>query len=198
MIQNKSTGGLVELPASSSSSTNYPPSSSLPFEKLEAISLEYSHLLSSQLSAQRTYFRSHQEALEDRIISLEDALSQSERGKEKERIRRLERDLQAEKEISKALQENLYVAKGQVELVKREMEGWKEKVRDGEEQIRDLMFFLEARDKIAEAEQRDAETDRNGSLLGELQGGTVVLPAPPPGLTPPIKSGGGKKKGKKR
>ncbi|CED83655.1 Cytoplasmic Zn-finger protein BRAP2 (BRCA1 associated protein) [Phaffia rhodozyma] len=219
LIQNKSTGGLVELPASSSSSnaqpTTYHPSSSLPIEKLEAISLEYSHLLSSQLTAQREYFHSHQESLEDRISQLEVLLSQSERGKEKEKIKRLERDLQAEKEMSRALQENLYVAKGKAELLKGEIELWKEKVQEGEEQVRDLMFFLEARDKIAAAEgesvgqsattlttttetaQSDPPSQSTPSLLGEMRGGTVVLPPSQPSSSPSPGKPSGKKKSKK-
>ncbi|OJD20135.1 hypothetical protein ACJ73_08531, partial [Blastomyces percursus] len=57
IIQNKSDGKLVELPAAGESALDPPDwGDAVPREKLENMSVEYTHLLTSQLESQRTYF----------------------------------------------------------------------------------------------------------------------------------------------
>ncbi|EER45373.1 RING-10 protein [Histoplasma capsulatum H143] len=57
IIQNKSDGKLVELPAAGESALDPPDwADAVPREKLENMSVEYTHLLTSQLESQRTYF----------------------------------------------------------------------------------------------------------------------------------------------
>ncbi|EAU39339.1 predicted protein [Aspergillus terreus NIH2624] len=57
IIQSKSDGKLVELPAADHSALDPPDwSDAVPREKLENISVEYTHLLTSQLESQRAYF----------------------------------------------------------------------------------------------------------------------------------------------
>lgn len=57
IIQSKSDGKLVELPAADHSALDPPDwSDAVPREKLENMSVEYTHLLTSQLESQRAYF----------------------------------------------------------------------------------------------------------------------------------------------
>jgi BRCA1-associated protein len=57
IIQSKTDGKLVELPAADHSALDPPDwSDAVPREKLENMSVEYTHLLTSQLESQRAYF----------------------------------------------------------------------------------------------------------------------------------------------
>lgn len=224
---------LVELPpATSTAPTTAPHHSSLPSntlshhrhphppsEKLEALSLEYSHLLTSQLSAQRTYFATLQTSLETRVAELELALALSRSALPlppapkptpptdpslKARVKSLERELASERMISSSLVEKLRsVNEGKVKDLERELAAEREKRVEKEEEVRDLMFFLEARGKIEEAEAKgtvaseggEGESNGGGGMMGELAGGTVGV------VVPPVKEekaagGGGKKKKK--
>ncbi len=76
-----------------------------------------------------------------------------------ELARTLEKDLRSEREISKGLMDRL-------EKTKESEEGLKAQVVDLQEQVSDLMFFVQARDKL----------DQEG---GEAQGGDVEMRAKP-------------------
>ncbi|KAJ5758420.1 hypothetical protein N7520_005576 [Penicillium odoratum] len=57
IIQSKTDGKLVELPAADDSALDPPDwADAVPREKLENMSIEYTHLLTSQLESQRAYF----------------------------------------------------------------------------------------------------------------------------------------------
>ncbi|PKY02666.1 RING and UBP finger domain protein [Aspergillus campestris IBT 28561] len=57
IIQSKTDGKLVELPAADNSALDPPDwTDAVPREKLENMSVEYTHLLTSQLESQRAYF----------------------------------------------------------------------------------------------------------------------------------------------
>ncbi|CAG7943617.1 unnamed protein product [Penicillium olsonii] len=56
IIQSKTDGKLVELPAADHSALDPDWSDAVPREKLENMSVEYTHLLTSQLESQRAYF----------------------------------------------------------------------------------------------------------------------------------------------
>lgn len=57
IIQSKTDGKLVELPAADHSALDPPDwEDAVPREKLENMSVEYTHLLTSQLESQRAYF----------------------------------------------------------------------------------------------------------------------------------------------
>lgn len=78
LIQNKADGKLVELPSAATSSAagggregsgmGPGPSDALTAEKIEAIGIEYSYLLTSQLDSQRSFY-------EDRVSELETTVS---------------------------------------------------------------------------------------------------------------------------
>lgn len=67
IIQNKADGKLVELPAADSSALDPPDwADAVPREKFENMALEYTHLLTSQLESQRTYFEEKVERAADK------------------------------------------------------------------------------------------------------------------------------------
>ncbi|KAI0077709.1 zf-UBP-domain-containing protein [Panus rudis PR-1116 ss-1] len=226
LIQNKADGKLVELPSAASSMAmggggrdgpGGGPSAAdaLSAEKIEAIGIEYSYLLTSQLDSQRTFYenqtnelrsqiaelRSMVEGLtkevdnsrtrakeeeerrkkeeEERIAEIERARARAEKRAEKanELARALDKELKGERAVSEQLMKNLVAMKERVEKVEGEKEEWKSKVTELEEQLRDVMFFVEARDKLQD---------------GEAAGGSIeVAPAPS------SHTNGKKKKGKK-
>lgn len=233
LIQNKADGKLVELPSAAASINPAPrdgglgPSQAdaLTAEKIEAIGIEYSYLLTSQLDSQRAFYeeQTHElrtqlddlkslvkemsdefkrerdrskeqeflmkQAEEEKISQVlkEKAKAESRAGRLAELARKLEKDLREERAVSDGLMKNLAVMKEKVELADKEKNDFTQKVRDLEDQVRDMMFFLEARTKIESGDGVEAEA-AGGSI-------TVVESSPPPGT--PSKANG-KKKARKR
>lgn len=174
LIQNVVDGKLVEMP-SNADSTNEQSASQ---EKMEAISLEYSYLLTSQLESQRIYYENQLDELSHQISNLsmqvkslkgnvnsiisennkieaenttkETLISDISKGKEK-----AEKKLEAwkekcestksvwleEKEMTNSLLQN----NG---LLLKSMEDREKAIKELSDQVRDLMFFLEAREKV--------------------------------------------------
>ncbi|OCH94257.1 zf-UBP-domain-containing protein [Obba rivulosa] len=215
LIQNKADGKLVELPSAASAVTRGEggggagPSAAdaLSAEKIEAIGIEYSYLLMSQLDSQRAFYeeqtadlrnqvgqmrglveklsmevdgarnklhdyetkqRAHEEA---RTAELEKEKLKVEKRAERatELARNLAKELQEERAVSEGLMKNLAKTKEITEQTSRDKEKILRKVRELEDQLRDVMFFLEARDKI-EGGQGD---------IAEAAGGSIELAATP-------------------
>lgn len=103
LIQNKADGKLVELPSAAASMGTSPhdggigpgPSDTLTAEKIEAIGIEYSYLLTSQLDSQRAYYDDQAADLQLQISELRSLLEQQARTFEQERATLM--DQQAEK-----------------------------------------------------------------------------------------------------
>jgi BRCA1-associated protein len=223
LIQNKADGKLVELPSASmgsSSGDGMGPSSkdALSAEKIEAIGIEYSYLLTSQLDSQREWYEQQTAGLRQEIDKMRISLEQTERmanerlearlreeriAKEEEKqyteiverekvraiqkaekmselARKLEKELKEERAVSEGLFKNLGKMKEKAEAAEREKQGFEDRIKDLEDQVRDVMFFLEAKTKIEEG---------NG-VVGEAAGGSLELPPTP-------KANGKKKKSKK-
>ncbi|KAJ9474178.1 RING finger protein ETP1 [Pseudozyma hubeiensis] len=161
-------------------------------DKLETIGMEYSYLLTSQLESQRHFYEDKLDKFQAQLVSLTGEMStlsrkaqqidelsarttelernneQLKRDKDKsdkkaekavELARTLERDLHSERSMNKGLMDRL-------EQTKESEQGLKAQVTDLQEQVSDLMFFVQARDKL----------DQEG---GEAQGGDVELRAKP-------------------
>lgn len=79
LIQDKSNGKLVELPSSNAGNDNGPSSDVIPVprEKMENMSLEYTHLLTSQLDSQRMYFEEQVERAVDKAAKATSAAEQA-------------------------------------------------------------------------------------------------------------------------
>ncbi|KAJ6105428.1 BRCA1-associated 2 [Penicillium capsulatum] len=79
IIQSKSDGKLVELPAADDSALDPPDwSDAVPREKLENMSVEYTHLLTSQLESQRAYFEEIVERAADKASQASAAAASAE------------------------------------------------------------------------------------------------------------------------
>ncbi|OCB89997.1 BRCA1-associated protein [Sanghuangporus baumii] len=120
---------------------------------------------------------------EERQAHLERERIKAEKKAEKmaELARRLEKELKEERTVSEGLMNNITSVKGNMDVIKKEKDELSSKVSDLEEQMRDLMFFLEARDKI----------EQGGGAISEAAGGSIELPESPPNK---VVTGGKKKK----
>lgn len=160
---------------------------------IEAITLEYSYLLSSQLEAMRQHYEALSLSQQTRLSQLESIQSQvttAEKAKEEaiaaqvkaekraERAIEVTKSLQASLSAEKAMSEGLSVRVGklreQLENVEKGRREKEDEVKSLEETVRDLMFSLEAGLKVQEG---GGDSGEGGSL--------VVVP------------GKGKKKGRK-
>ncbi|KAI0350672.1 hypothetical protein OH77DRAFT_1051953 [Trametes cingulata] len=228
LIQNKADGKLVELPsaaaavgARSESGGGGPTAAdALTAEKIEAIGIEYSYLLTSQLDSQRTFYeeqtaelrnqvesmrslveqlsaevelhkqRARQEAErrareeEERITELEREKARAEKRAEKasELARSLAKELREERAVSEGLMKNLAAAKEHAEAASRETAVFREKVQELQDQVRDVMFFLEAKNKI----------ESGDGVAAEAAGGSLEISSPPE-----TKRGTSRRKGKR-
>ncbi|ESK97762.1 brca1-associated protein [Moniliophthora roreri MCA 2997] len=223
LIQNRADGKLVELPSASMVSdsregTGGGPSAAdaLTAEKVEAIGIEYSYLLTSQLDSQRSYYEEQTKELHCQVGELRilierlqedlDASRMAERQAEEERkrseearvaeilrektkaeqrankmtelARRLEKELREERAVSEGLMQNLGTLKEKAKLVDQEKQEFQDKITELEEQLRDVMFYLEAKEKIEQGE----------GVAGEAAGGSLEV------VSTPSKKKGGKKK----
>lgn len=211
LIQNKADGKLVELPSAAatvgtrSEGAGRGPTAAdaLSAEKIEAIGIEYSYLLTSQLDSQRTFYeeqtaelhkqvdamrtlvgqlsieveQTRSKAREDearrardndlRIADLERERDKAEKRAEKasELARTLARELREERAVGEGLMNNLTRAKEQAEMASRETAEFREKVQELQNQVRDVMFFLEAKNRIETGE----------GVAGEAAGGTLQV-----------------------
>jgi BRCA1-associated protein len=184
------------------------PADALSAEKIEAIGIEYSYLLTSQLDSQRAYYEEQsmqlkrqleemqrlvenlgrefekdrtgsmeQEARrrredEERMAGLEKDKSKAEKKVEKvsELARKLEKELKEERAVSEGLMKNLGKMKERVEHFNKQEKELTGKIADLEDQVRDVMFFLEAKAKI----------EQGSGVEAEAAGGSIEMPAPVP------------------
>lgn len=88
-------------------------------------------------------------------------------------------ELQEEKEMNKCLRENQVVWQSRlkdVETKLQELQKTKDKeIEDLQEQMRDLMFYLDAKEKISSS---------SNEVQQEMQEGTIIVGAPGPSGTP--------------
>ena len=215
LIQNKADGKLVELPSAASSMGVTPregglgPSQAdaLSAEKVEAIGIEYSYLLTSQLDSQRSFYEEQTTVLTSKIDELttlvqdlnnkfdqeqtrhreEELKKQKEHEQEMSKIlkekskaderadkitalaRKFEKELREEQAVSDGLMKNLAVMRQKAESFDKEREDFSSRVRELEDQVRDVIFSLEAKTKI----------EQGGGIESEAAGGSVSVPDPP-------------------
>lgn len=239
MLQNRADGKLVELPSASAmtpsfttlnGAANGTPSSSsnahrtgpsaadaLAAEKVEAIGIEYSYLLTSQLDSQRAYYEESQaryirdlaearerlavletEAVEqtralkvDADKALEERALKAEAKAERslQLARRFEKDLKEERAVSEGLMETIASLKAKSERGEQERIMLREDLQDVKDQLRDLMFHLQAGEKL----QGVGGGGGPEGAMGEAAGGSLSVVTTEPASTP-----GSKKKPKKK
>ena len=148
LIQNKSDGKLVELPAQNSHSNSRSDhmDDKEGLQKSDAIYLEYQYLLTAQLETQRSWY-------EQKMREIDEIRSRQ--------MRELEEQQKGLKDqLQRSAQRNRELEQDSKTLINVQFEREKT-IRDLEEQVRDLMVFLEAQKTIARED-------------GDLTDGSVV------------------------
>ncbi|CAG8624646.1 10528_t:CDS:2 [Ambispora leptoticha] len=183
LIQNKSDGKLVELP-SPNAPTLIQNQSVVNQDKVDQIELEYSHLLTTQLSSQRTFYEEKLSTITLQLSSLsnqtqhmpnllkEKIVIEKKLMKSRERIDKIEKEWKEEKEMARSLAVNQHHL--QEQLAAKDAI-----IKDLEEQVKDLMFSLAYQEKMKENP--------------ELAGGQIVVAE----NSNTAVAGGRKKRGKK-
>ncbi|GBE86383.1 RING finger protein ETP1 homolog [Sparassis crispa] len=217
LIQNKADGKLVELPSAAATvgsdragdAGGAGPSAAdaLSAEKIEAIGIEYSYLLTSQLDSQRAFYEEQTAELRTQVDQLrtlveqlsvevekgrvsardteakrtaEEQAREAELRKEKLKVEKraekaaelvqvLNKELREERAVSKGLLENLRSVKERSTQVGQEKAESLRKVQELEDQVRDLMFFLDAKSKIENGE----------GVAAEAAGGSIEVNSSP-------------------
>ncbi|EIW72206.1 hypothetical protein TREMEDRAFT_21329, partial [Tremella mesenterica DSM 1558] len=183
LIQTRTDGKLVELPSASSLVTPSAPQrlistptsqeagpSSGDIDKIstiEAITLEYSYLLSSQLEAMRQHYETSQAALLAQIADLEGLARRVEKAeaaakeatknaqkaetkaeKAAQLARTLQTSLSAERAMSEGLSKKVKVLSEDKERLISDKKNKEEEIKGLEETVKDLMYNFEAGAKI--------------------------------------------------
>ena len=148
-------------------------------------------MLTTQLDSQRSYYEAELEKLSDKFAreqvrnkeqeaqirqQEEERVAQIEKAKVDHRVekaaelaKRLEKELRKERTVSEGPIKNLGKLK-EAKLANKEKDDLSKKVRELEDQVRDVMFFLEAKTKI----------EQGGGIESEAAGGSISVPTPPP------------------
>ncbi|KAK0096213.1 hypothetical protein PV326_006104 [Microctonus aethiopoides] len=165
-------------------------------EKVDAVQLEFTYLLTSQLETQRQYFEDRLNRIEQRssldITDLREKLTQitDENSQFKEKMlavnrekqilekklqhsnlkfNQIQSELKEEKDLREALQQNQISWQSKHKQLQDEYTEYKNikenEFKDMQEQIRDLMFFLDAQKQI-----------ENSSEKNDISGGTIIVP----------------------
>ena len=208
LLQNKSDGKMVEVEGN--------PGQRASDEKIDAVQLEYTYLLTNQLDSQRRYFeeRIHriEKENEDRIKALTEktnslkgerdsltkqltALTKEKNSLDKkltqmgQKFNKALHDLQEEVQMNKCLIENQEIWQKKLQEVEQSLQQVKQakdsEVADLKEQVRDLMFYLEAQAKLQDVPDATKE---------EIESGSVYVP---PSETSSGSSSSGKQRRKK-
>ncbi|KAJ3756835.1 hypothetical protein EV360DRAFT_47291 [Lentinula raphanica] len=218
LIRNKADGKVVELPSAATAMSSSPPSresglgpsaaDALSAEKIEAIGIEYSYLLTSQLDSQRAYYEDQTAELQIQVGELRGLVERLTKQLEKEQAvlgeaererrrldgermeelmkakvkaearaekmaelaRRLEKELKEERAVSEGLMSNLGKMKEKAEVGERDREEFRSRISELEDQLRDVMFFLEAKTQI----------ENGGGAVSEAAGGSIEIPPSQP------------------
>lgn len=162
IIQNKTDGKLVEFPGvNMASDFRYEKDEA----KLEAITMEYNFLLTSQLEAQRAYFEQQISKIqkEKTKVEKEKVAALQKHDKMKEKLDEQSKEVKFLKDVNDSLCKNQDDWKTKVsQLEQRVQDTSKDKmIQELQEQLRDMMFFIEAQKTIA------------GSA--DMPGGSVVV-----------------------
>ncbi|UPR01952.1 BRAP2 RING ZnF UBP domain-containing protein [Chloropicon primus] len=142
--------------------------------KLEAITLEYNHLLMAQLGSQTEYFEGQLQEMRQQVameremsnaaLSKARHLEASRKGWEK----KLREDFEKENSFLKDLSESVLRDKDkwreEVNLAKSKLEEKDAVIKDLQEQVRDLMVYLEAQSMVSQHEDISQEEIRDSTV----------------------------------
>jgi len=166
-------------------------------EKLDSIQLEYTYLLTSQLEAQRRYFEekikrleedAHQEMEEvmsralasmEEIKSKEEKMSSLSKEKAKAETRlgqmvtkmgKVTEELKEEQQLNESLRKNQAQWQDQLATLKQADSEKDIKISDLQDQLRDIMVYLEAQSSIANSPLREELKDGAASVGADYPG----------------------------
>ncbi|KAG0264426.1 hypothetical protein BGZ95_003586 [Linnemannia exigua] len=220
LIQNKADGKLVELPSAMDGNLPSQHSVQVGQEKLDAIGLEYTYLLTSQLESQRLYFDAQMAAMTAQLAQLnkeakdreQEAVMMEQKNRElailaetleKEKMPLLVKEKKAAEKRMDKMQERLQVLERQYEEEKEMNVG----LMTNQESIRTKLQEKEAEILELQDQVRDMmiylDTQQKieaSSIKDELVNGTVgvVVAPPPPNTTSSSPSGNhSRRKGRK-
>ncbi|OJJ64432.1 hypothetical protein ASPSYDRAFT_142805 [Aspergillus sydowii CBS 593.65] len=210
IIQSKTDGKLVELPAADNSALDPPDwADAVPREKLENMSVEYTHLLTSQLESQRAYFEGILERAVDKAsqASVAASLAQETADTATATLRSLQVEhdkfnseiipsLERDKARAEKRAEKFETMARKMEREWREEKTMNESLMERIEHLSTEVETLKASNVDLAEQNRDLTFFISGSEKLKDQGeeivqGTVSVPDPPSGSK---KKGKGKKK----
>jgi BRCA1-associated protein len=177
IIQNKTDGKLVEFPG-----VNMP--SDFRYEKdeakIEAITMEYNFLLTSQLEAQRAYFEQQIAQIQKEKANCQNDKIKAEQKMFKlaERLEKQGKELSFLKGVNASLCKNQDEWKARVAQLEQRLQDTTkdEQIQELKEQLRDMMFFIEAKKTIEQSSDM-----KDGSLVvlsNENSNNSTVLKKP--------------------
>lgn len=182
LLQSKSDGKLVATQSPGNDGE----------EKIDSMQLEFTYLLTSQLDAQREYYEEKLIRLESSISGEKQKLAQDAEqikkknstlegklqalGKEKTTLEKkvnqlsakmttVMKELTEEQQFGKTLQANQSSWQSKFSALEKKCTEKEQEVTELKEQVRDLMFYLEAKNKIEASELKD-----------EIEGASVEVP----------------------
>ena len=214
LIQNKADGKLVELPSAATSSAagggregsgmGPGPSDALTAEKIEAIGIEYSYLLTSQLDSQRSFYEDRVNELDAAVNELkglvtrysteaEEAKKREAEGKERRkaegeaRIAELERDKEkAEKKaerlagLSRRLEKELKEERAFGEGLLQNLQNLKTRVEASEQQKQEFQARIgELQDQVKDVMFYVEAQSKIAAEGSELAGGSIEVRSDP-------------------
>lgn len=167
-------------------------------EKVDSMQLEFTYLLTQQLDAQREYYEDKLARLESSLAGDSQAM-QNEVQKERQKAQNLQlevatlqkdkaslekkvnnlstklgsvlKELAEEKQFSKTLQANQTAWQAKYAALEAKCQERDTEVVELKEQVRDLMFFMEAQNTIAKSELKD-EIEAGSVSVGESSKGS--------------------------
>ncbi|KAG5682745.1 hypothetical protein PVAND_012078 [Polypedilum vanderplanki] len=186
LLQNKSDGKLVATQSPSGEGE----------EKIDSMQLEFTYLLTSQLDTQRQHYEERLARIEAAMVNdKQGILKETEAIKEKNsefeqklnavvkekqaiekklnamssRLAIVLKDLSEEKQFSKTLQLNHNSWQTKYSNLEKLYKEKEQEVIDLKEQVRDLMFYMEAQNTISKSELKD-EIAEGSVTIGETSG----------------------------
>lgn len=169
LIQNEVDGKLVEVGSSSREGGN--------MKHNKEYHLEYVQVLISQLESQREYYESKLQQTYELIDTKKDKTDDIKQLQESMRqlklqvgftqeahrgdLERLENELKGERLVTKGLQENLDHITKKYEKLQKDHDTALQQKQDLQEQVTDLMFYLESQEKFKDAD----ESVKEGTII---------------------------------
>ncbi|EEB05494.1 ubiquitin-protein ligase E3 [Schizosaccharomyces japonicus yFS275] len=194
LLQSDTDGKLVELSTKATEENEENIGSSSRQKEMKKMSLEYTHILTSQLESQREYYEARLKSLADKYTDLQNKSTKQEEiaqgkqtnqlqeqlakadsaiSKRDSKLKKLTEEnteLRHELETEKVMSENLFL---KVKILEENLEerngkisALEDQMTDLSEQLRDVMFTLSASQTLSNEEE-------------DVKNGTIVIPSSP-------------------